>query len=145
MHPGSLSDLELTRLREDMDTEIGNGTVGQFYRYTGSNTAGNTVAADGTVTQNNAPTVLYDGVCEFATIAARRDRYETRLGEHVFLKQYRVNIPATGVPDILENDRFKVTSSNSDPHLVGREMTVRDVYYNSELAKRQITVVDKEE
>ncbi len=143
MYPGSLSNLEVSRLRDDLNYEMGDGTQGKFYRYS-SNTSGISVSADGTV-NTDSPTIIYEGTVEFSTISARQDRYETRLGEHVYLKQYRVNIPASHTPAPIENDLFVVTSSHADADLVGREMFVKNVYYDSELAKRQITLIDQSE
>lgn len=147
MYPGSLSNLELQALRSDQDRELGNGTIGKFYRYDtapGDTTYSRTVASDGTVS-TASETIIYQGRCDISTVVARRDRYETRLGEHIYLRQYRVSIPVDESAVIQESDRFEVISSHSDPQLVGRVMTVKDVHHDSELSKRRITLIDDEE
>ena len=143
MHPGSLSHLELEGLRKDMNAEIGDGNIGRFYRYS-ANTQGVSVSADGTV-NSGSPTTIYEGPVEFSTITARQDRYETRLGEHIYIKQYRVAFPASVFPIPHENDRFVMLSSHADPALVGREMYVKNVVFDAELSKRLITLVDTDE
>ena len=147
MYSGSLSNLELQALRSDQDREIGNGTIGKFYRYDTSprnNTDGKTVDASGNVS-TATPTIIYQGRCDISTVVARRDRYETRLGEHIYLRQYRVSIPVDTAAVIQEADRFEVISSHADPQLVGRVMKVKDVHHDSELSKRRITLIDDEE
>lgn len=143
MRPGSLSTVELARLRLDQTEEIGDGTQGKFYRFSG--TSGEfTITAGGTVVPSTE-SVIYEGPVEFSTIEARRDRYETRVGEHVYLKQYRVSIPASTLTVPQENDRYVTTSSHADPNLVGKVMIVKDVEHDSELSKRRITVIDENE
>ena len=83
---------------------------------------------------------IYTGPCAVYPLLSRRDRFDEIAEGLIFTRQYRVDLPWDEA-DVQIRDRFKVTTTN-DPQLLNREMEVRDVVVETNIAIRRLTVHD---
>ncbi len=131
---GSLLPWEVDALRQDNLVEFED--TGRFFRETLG-----TLQLDETISEGTLE-VIYEGMCSFMPIVARRDRFD-EFGEGlIYQVQYRVLIPWE-VTGIRITDRFKILTTR-DPDLVSREFEVRDVHRTTDIGQRRITVHDIE-
>ena len=89
---------------------------------------------------NPSTTSVYAGPGDISPVTYRRDRQEIGGDEAVRIRQYRGVVP-WNAGDILIDDILTVNFC-TDPDLVGRNLTVTDVLYESELSVRRISLVD---
>ena len=92
---GSLTDMELELLRDDMFVELDD-----LCKIERINTEGVLLKA-GTIASESRTPLYTDLACYVAPITARRDRFDVAGGSHQFQLQYRAVIPytATGLQE----------------------------------------------
>lgn len=142
-----ISQIELDGIRADFLELIGDitatstaDTPGTTVTVRRSNNDGTTDLATGKVTGETFATIASAVAAHVAPIPFRRDRTEEAGGDPVRIRQYRATL-LWDVGDILIGDQVDMITS-TDPHLVGRTMEVTDVFYESQLAARRITLTD---
>jgi hypothetical protein len=135
--PGSLTPIELDGVRTDQEAELDATCL--IWRETSPGTPIKATA------DYLAPetTTVYTGPCFIAPIVSRRDRFDVHGEQQVYQNQYRVLMPWDGAA-VQVGDFFTVTVSN-DPDFLGRDLTVKDVLYVSDLSLRRLTVIDIKE
>lgn len=134
---GSLSRIELDGIRVDQNAQLDAQCI--IWR----------VLDPGTISKVDATysspstTTIYNGICAFAPIVSRRDRFDVRGEQQIYQNQNRVLLPwdAFGVRI---GDLLRVTSSEDDD-LDLKDQTVKDVLLVSDLSLRRLTTIDVNE
>lgn len=87
-------------------------------------------------------TDVYAGKCRMQLRTATGAGRGQDLGEaYVIVANLELQIPVAA-PALLEGDQVTITAAVSDPQLVGKVYTVRDVVAKSELTARRATVLE---
>jgi len=139
-----ITALELDGLRDDfaellgIDDEVYYDTTGTITRVVESGQTIDPVTLK--YTSGSSPVVVYSGAMFVGPVVFRRDRTETAGGEAQRIRQYRGLLPWDS-GDIHIDDLLRIDTS-SDPYFVGKVLIVSDVFYETHVAGRRITLTD---
>lgn len=92
---------------------------------------------------NPSTVTVYSGICSFAPIVSRRDRFDVHGEQQIYQNQNRVLLPwdAFGVRI---GDLLRVTLSEDDD-LNLKDQVVKDVLLVSDISLRRLTTIDIDE
>lgn len=134
---GALHGIELDGARVDQTSLLDAQCV--IWRVLSPGTISKTTA----IYTSPSTQTIYTGICAFAPIVSRRDRFDTHGEQQIYQNQNRVLLPwdAFGVRI---GDLLRVTSSEDDD-LDLKDQVVKDVLLVSDITMRRLTTIDIDE